>query len=139
MGIGSMCCFKGTVEGVVYNDSNNDGLRNVTENGISDVLIQAYRSDGSLIGTTKSGSSGSYSFSNLTDGDRVRLTFSDGSSYSSSYMGVDNGSSVQFAQVPSCSVSYGMVSANDFCNSKSEIITTCFVQGATTAGLQNLL
>ena len=124
---------KGTVEGVVYNDSNNDGLRNVTENGISDVLIQAYRSDGSLIGTTKSGSSGSYSFSNLTDGDRVRLTFSDGSSYSSSYMGIDNGSSVQFAQVPSCSVSYGMVSANDFCNSKSEIITTCFVQGATTA------
>jgi uncharacterized repeat protein (TIGR01451 family) len=124
---------KGTVEGVVYNDSNNDGLRNVTENGISDVLIQAYRSDGSLIGTTKSGSSGSYSFSNLADGDRVRLTFSDGSSYSSSYMGIDNGSSVQFAQVPSCSVSYGMVSANDFCNSKSEIITTCFVQGATTA------
>lgn len=124
--------IKGNLEGIVYGDVNNNGVRNATEIGVQGILVQAFRANGSLAGTSSTNTSGVYSFSGLQDGEMIRLVFNYGSGYTSSVIGVDNGSSVQFVQVPACNIGFGLVTASDFCNSNTEIITTCFVQGATT-------
>lgn len=128
---GQCVTAKGTIDGVVFSDVNNNGLINPSEVGLVDVLVQAYNQNGVLVGNTNSGSDGSFSFVNLTDGDMIRLVFYPGSNHSSGLMGADNGSSVQFVQVPACNVSFGLVSDENFCNEKTEIVTTCFVQGTT--------
>jgi len=130
-GYGQCVASKGTIEGVVFSDFNNNGIINAGEEGIADILVFAYDSKGALIGNTTTSSSGSYSFLNLADGEKIRLTFGFNGNYASSFMGKDNGSSVQFVQVPACNVRFGLTSESDVCNSETEILTTCFVQGTT--------
>ncbi len=122
---------KGTIDGIVFADANNNGLINPSDIGVANVLVQAYDQNGALVGSATTGQTGTFSFSNLTDGQMVKLIFNHSNSQSSSLMGADNGSSVQFVQVPACSVSFGLVSEENFCNEKTEIVTTCFVQGTT--------
>ena len=123
---------KGSLEGVVYTDTDNNGIRNATETGIQGILVQAFRADGSLYGTATTDVTGLYALSGLKDGERIRLVFNFGGGYYPSIMGTNNGSSVQFVQVPACNTGFGLVSDSDLCNAATEILTTCFVQGATT-------
>ena len=123
---------KGSIEGIVFGDGNNNGIHNATEVGVQGILVQAFKADGSLFGTSSTNTSGVYSFSGMQDGEMIRLVFNYGSGYSSSVLGADNGSSVQFVQVPACNIGFGLVGESDFCNANTEILTTCFVQGATT-------
>ncbi|MBK9743944.1 MAG: hypothetical protein IPO94_13740 [Saprospiraceae bacterium] len=67
----------------------------------------------------------------LKDGERIRLVFNFGGGYYPSIMGTNNGSSVQFVQVPACNTGL-VLSLIVTCNAATEILTTCFVQGATT-------
>jgi uncharacterized repeat protein (TIGR01451 family) len=122
----------GTVEGIVFKDANNNGVLNPGEVGIPDILVQAYDDNGALIDGITTNSNGAYAFTNLTDGDMLRLTFGVSGKYSPALMGTNNGSSVQFIQVPACNVGFGLVTESDFCNETTEILTTCFVQGLTT-------
>jgi len=132
LNFGQCVASKGTIEGIVFKDVNNNGVLNPGEVGVPDVLVQAYDFKGALIAGTTTNSNGSYAFANLKDGDMFRLTFGVSGKSASSFMGVDNGSSVQFTQVPACNVGFGLVSESDFCNEATEILTTCFVQGLTT-------
>ncbi len=132
LNFGQCVASKGTIEGIVFKDVNNNGVLNPGEVGVPDVLVQAYDFKGALIVGTTTNSNGSYAFANLKDGDMFRLTFGVSGKSASSFMGVDNGSSVQFTQVPACNVGFGLVSESDFCNEATEILTTCFVQGLTT-------
>ncbi len=121
----------GSIDGIVYLDNNNNGARNVGEGGIQGILVEAYNASGALMGTSTTNQNGAYFFNGLTDGQRLRLQFSFSSTYSSAILGADNASSVSFVQVPACNIGFGLVNAFEYCNSKSEIITTCFVQGET--------
>ncbi|MBP6567142.1 MAG: DUF11 domain-containing protein, partial [Saprospiraceae bacterium] len=132
LNFGQCVASKGTIEGIVFQDVNNNGVLNPGEAGVSDVMVQAYDFNGGLIASTTTNSNGSYAFTNLKDGDMLRLTFGISGKFSSSFMGDDNGSSVQFTQVPACNVGFGLVAESDFCNETTEILTTCFVQGATS-------
>jgi hypothetical protein len=128
---GQCVATKGNLEGVVFSDVNNNGILNANEVGIPNVLVQAFGQDGSLISSTPTSSDGTYSFQNLKDGQMVRLMFNYQDKYSSSFTGPNNGSSVQFVQVPACNVGFGLIADTDMCNSETEIVTTCFVQGST--------
>lgn len=121
----------GSIEGIVYNDTNNNGARNGGEAGIQGILVEAYNANGALVGTSTTNQSGLYFFTGLTDGQRLRLQFNFSNAFSSAILGADNASSVSFVQVPACNIGFGLVNAFEYCNSKSEIITTCFVQGET--------
>jgi uncharacterized repeat protein (TIGR01451 family) len=122
----------GTIDGIVYSDANNNGVRNVTETGLAGVLVQVYDANGALLGSSTSDASGLYSFSGLEDGKKVRLVFNYGNTYFPALLGTNNGSSVQFVQVPMCNVGFGLATDVDMCNQKTEILTTCFVQGVTS-------
>ncbi|MBK8625464.1 MAG: DUF11 domain-containing protein [Saprospiraceae bacterium] len=121
----------GTIDGIVFTDTNNNGVRNVTEAGLQGVMVQAYDPNGALLGTSTSDGSGLFSFVGLTDGDKIRLVYNYANANFPSLLGTNNGSSVQFVQVPMCNVGFGLASDADMCNSKTEILTTCFVQGTT--------
>ncbi len=122
---------KGTIDGIVFADGNNNGLINPTEGGVPNVLVEAYDHNGLLLASSTTSSDGAFSFVNLTDGNMIKLIFNHNSNLSASLIGADNGSSVQFVQVPACSVGFGLISEGNFCNEKTEIVTTCFVQGNT--------
>jgi len=123
---------KRSIMGNVFQDSNNNGIINSGETGISGVLVNAFDASGINIGSATSDSKGEYMIQNLTDDANLRLQYSYPTGYAPSKLGKDNGSSVQFVQVPSCGVSFGLTADEDFCNLKTEMVTTCFVQGAVT-------
>ena len=127
---------KGTVEGFVFRDTDNNGSRGVSEIGMPDVMVLAHDATGAQVASTTTNLSGNFSFTGLTDGTMLRLTYSYPSEFSSSLMGQSNGTSIQFVQVPACGNGLGLVQATDMCNVRTEIITTCFVQGTVAERTQ---
>ena len=65
-------------------------------------------------------------------GFNVRLTYQH-DIYSDGFLGTDNGSRVQFVQVPACSKGLALTSPLQYCNEATRMLTTCFVQGPTSA------
>ncbi|MCB9309919.1 MAG: DUF11 domain-containing protein [Lewinellaceae bacterium] len=118
-----------SVSGFVYEDVNNDGIKAVDESGIANVQVAAFNGSGQQIGSALTLADGSYIIENLTDGSKVRLVFTYLSSYYSSMVGKDNGTSVQFHQVPVCDASLGLFQSQNNCGLTSEVVATCFVQG----------
>lgn len=86
LNFGQCVASKGTVEGIVFKDVNNNGILNPGEEGIPDILVQAFDYKGALIAGITTNSNGSYAFTNLNDGDMLRLTFGISGKYSSSLM-----------------------------------------------------
>ena len=56
------------LEGLVWYDSNSNGLQNEGEPGMKDVTVQLYQSDNLLINTTTTNSQGYYSFMKIITG-----------------------------------------------------------------------
>jgi hypothetical protein len=54
-----------SVSGVVYNDANNNGIRDAGEVGLAGVTVQLLNGLGTLVGQTSSATDGSYSFAGL--------------------------------------------------------------------------
>jgi hypothetical protein len=52
----------------VWYDTNRDGIQDSDENGVSDVIVVLYDSNGSVIKRTTTDSSGEYNFNNLSAG-----------------------------------------------------------------------
>ncbi|WP_016952819.1 SdrD B-like domain-containing protein [Anabaena sp. PCC 7108] len=66
----------------VFNDSNNNGIQDASEAGVSGVTVELINpADGSVIGTTTTNANGGYNFSGLTPGD-YQLQFTSPSGYS---------------------------------------------------------
>lgn len=122
----------GQIKGIVFNDINNNGAKDSDEVGLQGILIQAYGNNGALLTSELTNARGEYALSGLSDGKKVRINFSFQNGYYAAKIGVNNASAVQFVQTPSCNVNFGLTSDLDICNSNTEIITTCFVQGETT-------
>ncbi|MEZ4910042.1 MAG: SdrD B-like domain-containing protein [Saprospiraceae bacterium] len=119
----------GTISGVVYADTNNDGVKSDIESGLSNVQVSVYNSEGQIIGNAISAADGTYIISDLQDGTMARLIFSYLNTYSPAVLGQDNMSSVQFHQIPQCNASLGLLASSHNCSAKSEVVATCFVQG----------
>lgn len=58
----------GTISGIVFNDTNGNGLQGSNENGIGGVKVELYSPTGVLITSTVTAGDGSYSFINLPPG-----------------------------------------------------------------------
>lgn len=122
----------GQIRGVVFNDSNNNGAKDAGEAGMNGILVKVYAGNGALLTSSTTDANGGYALLGLTDGERYRINFSFLPDYYSGRLGADNASAVQFVQAPACDVNFGLTTDLDVCNSNTEIITTCFVQGETS-------
>ena len=120
---------EGSIEGIVFMDTEADGAYGTSESGVANILVTAYDTDGISLGFAMSDANGEYIISNLTDGDRVSIVFSYASSFTPAELGPDNASNVQFAQVPSCNNSLGLIDLGNICGTNPEILLTCFAFG----------
>jgi uncharacterized repeat protein (TIGR01451 family) len=131
--IASQCVAPpGTINGLVYTDLDNNGIKANTEVGLSGIAIHAYNNLGQIVGNTITSGDGTWSINGLTNGSPVKVVFTYPTKYSPSFAGTDNGSNVQFVNVPSCGLKLGLVSYSDVCNGETMIVTPCFVQGNTS-------
>ena len=100
----------GAISGTVFNDKNSDGVNDVTDAGVSGVVVTAYDSTGAQVGTATSAGDGTYSLSvssaATTD---VRVEFTTPNGYEPSFQGAGNGTSVQFVSLPSSNVNFGIL------------------------------
>ena len=127
-----------TVGGVVYRDFNGDGTKVSGEPGLSTITVTIFRCDANnqstQVATMPTDINGAYSFTGLTAGTTYRVEFSNlPSGYESTYRGTQNGTTVQFTQPGSCSISLGLNQPTDYCQANPRILTTCYVNGDNNA------
>lgn len=122
----------GTIEGFVFKDANNNGIKDPGEVPVSNVRVQAVDGSGSTLSTVLTDINGLYALKNLPDGKEVRLTYQH-TDYYDGFAGSDNGTRVQFVTVPACSKGLGLTSSLQYCDESTRILTTCFVQGSVNA------
>ncbi|WP_461137389.1 SdrD B-like domain-containing protein, partial [Spirosoma terrae] len=126
------------VSGVVFRDFNANGTRETLEVGVASVTVTATFSG--TIATTVSTTTGAYSFNAATipSGTAVRLEFR--SNIANEYSGPvtttasgSNRSSVQFvtAGAGTTTANYAVNQPSDYCQANPDLITACYVNGAT--------
>ncbi len=72
-----------SVTGIVFTDSNADGVQEAGETGLAGVTVNLLSSGGSVIATTTTGSNGSYSFTGMTPGsDTIQIVAPTGDQFS---------------------------------------------------------
>lgn len=132
--LGSAQCVtrSGTIDGFVFKDTNNNGVKDPGEVPLSSVRVQAVDGSGSTLSTVLTDVNGLYSLENLPDGKEVRLTFHH-NEYHDGFSGSDNGTRLQMVTVPACSKGLGLTSSLQYCDEDTRILTTCFVQGPVSA------
>ncbi|MEE9439836.1 MAG: SdrD B-like domain-containing protein, partial [Saprospiraceae bacterium] len=118
-----------TISGSIYEDTSNDGIINQSESGFAGVNVSIYDDSGSVVGTDITDTQGVFAFGNVTDGQSYRLEFTNSDGYESAFQGVDNASSIQFVDAPSCDVTYGLFEKTAVCSTNPTLVLTCFVQG----------
>jgi hypothetical protein len=139
----------GTITGVVFQDYNGNGQRDLearlantgggevrlaVDRGIADVTVTAYASNGAEVGTTTSGADGSYSLSvNAAGPYRVEFSYPD--PYEPGPLGSENGSTVQFvASAPAVELNLGLIIPGEYCQDNPTLVTSCFRSGAMEGG-----
>ncbi len=114
----------GMVTGTVFRDFNSNGVMDTAgglgvpvDVGYPDVTVTAYIADGSQAATTTSAADGTYALdlSALADGIEVRVQFTDlPAGAFATFFGVNNGTSVQFADVGEEDIDFGLNWPGDF-------------------------
>ncbi len=127
--IGQCNTSPGTVSGVVFDDTNANGIRDLGEPPIDGVVVTVDGAEIDDMATAISGRDGSYSITGLEDGTAIRLMFDfDAMSYTESQHGRADHSAVQFAQVPQCGINLSLATIDSGCESSPELFLTCFVR-----------
>jgi len=121
------------VSGTVFNDFDADGTHDSNEPGIAGVTVTAYDASGAVADTATTQSDGSYTLSNLTDGEEYRIEFTgipDG--FQRGPQGNDSHTSVIFVTAPATNADAGFYSSADYCQEEPDLATTIIIQGGGT-------
>jgi len=121
------------VTGVVYRDSNVNGERDTGEQGIADVTVTAYDASGAVVETVTTQADGSYTLTNLTDGEEYRIEFTNApDGLQAGPQGSNSLTSVVFITAPATGIDVGFHSAADYCQEEPDLATTIIIQGGGT-------
>ncbi|MCB9309699.1 MAG: hypothetical protein H6567_06565 [Lewinellaceae bacterium] len=122
----------GQISGIVFRDFNSNGVKNNTatfnEPFVSGVMVKAYNSAGTQVGSTTTNSSGAYSFTGLTLPLRIEFTGFQTTDYSS-VKGSGSNTSVQFYSAASTTANFGINYPSDYSMDNPRIAVSCFVNG----------
>ncbi|MFN8344917.1 MAG: SdrD B-like domain-containing protein [Spirosomataceae bacterium] len=135
--LSTVCFLSGnaqTIKGTVYRDFNANGTKNnstaFNEIGVKNVLVCAYKSDGTLADSTRTAADGTYTLSNAPTTDTLRVEFKDftAGDYEGPFDPTGSRTSVQFVAGGSTGVNLGINYPADYCDTQSpQMVTTCFV------------
>ncbi|MBL8136442.1 MAG: carboxypeptidase regulatory-like domain-containing protein, partial [Acidobacteria bacterium] len=147
---GSSLRAAGTITGVVFEDFNGNGRRDLTnavansgavgsvalavDRGVAGIVVTAYDAAGVVQGTALTAANGTYALSAAGTG-RYRIEFTNlpaGYRPSAAASGATgNGTTVQFVDDGiTANVNLGILDAASFCQNNPNLVTSCFVYGA---------
>ena len=139
--IKAQTCTTGQTGGVVWQDLDSDGVKDVTETqGVAGVTVTAYDCNGNAIATATTDELGQYTFGvlspapSVTSPIRVEFTSTLLPYLSSSLLGTNNQSNVQFVNSVSCDVNYGLINPAVYCQDNPKMSTPCYISGDPLAG-----
>ena len=97
-----------------------------------------------MIETVLTDDNGNYHFdaSEIVNGNTYRIEFSDlPEGIIPSFTGEGNASDIQFVDVISCDINYGVVNPYDYCGEDPQLLTYCYVRGdlSSTSGDASLI
>ncbi|PHI21303.1 hypothetical protein CEQ90_02575 [Lewinellaceae bacterium SD302] len=128
--------------GSVFQDLNSNGTEDTGEPGQESVLVEVYECDNPVpVATTWTNANGAWSVedTNITYPVRVEFSTPMQDFLDPALSGTDNGTEVQFVDVSSCEVDYGVYDPaycggdadGDDTSDDIRVMLTCFVNGAT--------
>ncbi|MEZ4902377.1 MAG: SdrD B-like domain-containing protein [Spirosomataceae bacterium] len=140
--VGISVTSRAQVSGSVFIDYDSNGKRtnsNPTEPGVAGVKVQLFVGANTTPVITFTDTSGVYSFTiaQAPKDSSVRIEFSNfPETFSPSIVGVNNGTSVQFAKAPATNVFLGITNDDEYCAKDNEVKigTACYVMGDPLAG-----
>ncbi len=123
-----------TIGGFVWEDYDNDGVKDVGEiTGVADVIIQIFDENDAQVGindTTDADGNWAIDVSGVSSSCyTLRVEFSNLPIWAHvTKKGTDNGTKVQFAAPGSCA-SLGVIDPSHYCQSNPRIVVPCYVNG----------
>ena len=124
------------IQGKVYRDFNANGVFDSTatfkEIGLSGIIVTAYNTAGTSIGTATTNSTGNYTITGITGTVRVEFTGLGTGDYSGprAASGTNfSNTSVQFVTTPTTAVSFGVNYPSDYCQTNPTYFTSCYING----------
>ncbi len=119
----------GQIAGTVFEDYNQNGVKDANEPGLAGVTVTVTAAGGGNVQTTVSATDGTYALGALVGKQRVEFTNPPTGLFPSAH-GSDNGSTVQFA-VAGDTVNAAFAAPSDYCQANPSFITACMFGGDT--------
>ncbi len=125
------------IGGVTFNDFNQNGIKDAAETKQSNITVNVYDNNNTLVGTDITDANGDW-FVNTPMAPSVnvkyRVEFLIPTALTAvglrpSFNGTGNKSDVQFVSMASCSVDFGVNFVGDYCNANPDLLVACFVSG----------
>lgn len=104
----AICTYGQNITGTVFNDSNNNGVKDTGEPGFPNAIVNAYLTGTTIVSTTTTSNLGTYTLTGLTAGTKYRLEFIPYTGFTDGALGSANLSSVQFINAGSSNVNFGI-------------------------------
>jgi SdrD B-like domain len=100
--------FAQTISGTVFNDGNNNGVKDATDVGFPNATIKAYIVGSTVVSTTTAANDGTYTLTGLSAGTKYRIEFTPFLGYNDGAVGTSSASSIQFATAGATNVNFGI-------------------------------
>jgi SdrD B-like domain/SprB repeat/CUB domain len=127
---GTACTPNTKIEGTVFEDFDDDGVKDAAEPFMKDVVVTLYNDAGVVGAPTTTNASGLYSFTGLTAAAVYRVEFTVPANFKAGAHGTGSGTAVQFARAGTCSVNLGLLDKGHYCGLANPKWTTpCYNNG----------
>ena len=125
-----------SVSGKVFVDKNVNGVVDAGEVGLAGVTVRLFDADGTMVSSTSTGNGGTWTASiGSAVSSAVRVEFDTPSPSQSSFVGANNGSSIQFVTAPATNVDYAVQNPSQYCDNNSaslSLAAVCIRPGSTS-------
>lgn len=114
-GYPGMACTPATkIEGTVFEDFNNNGVKESSEPFVKDVEVRLF-DETSQTALTTTNVNGLYSFTGLVSGKVYRVEFTVPGGFEAGAVGTGSGSAVQFVSAGTCNANLGLLDVAHYC------------------------
>jgi SdrD B-like domain len=120
----------GEIVGTVFNDWNQDGVRQLGEPGVAGVTVTVVSETGAAV-STATGTDGTYTVGGLSGRYRIEFSGQPTGTYSSR-AGAESATTVQFAD-SGATVNAAFANPADYCQANPDIAVACFQQSPSFA------
>ena len=123
-----------TINGTVFTDYNDNGMRGSADTGVAGVTVTAYDATNAVVASGTTDASGNYTLS-IPDGTQVRVEFSNiPADLRPGAFGRDSGTTVQFTTSPVAGLDLGLSKPDEYCQNNPFLVMPCYVNGDPLGG-----